>query len=762
MIVYLGVVILVACSLLIGAAISILLGEKRVDARAGLVGFAVLLVAAPAAARLPNGGLVIPAILLLVLGASAATVLRRGRAGLHPVGWVGVAVIAGALAITAIPFYATSRVGLLGVSFNNDTAVHLVWAEGLRSDTMRQLYGTPEGYPLGPHAVLAGFGSLTSIDLDRLLTSMLVAIPILTSLAVLDLLRSMASPLRVVAALLVAFGYLLSGYYGQGAFKESIHVGLLVVFTGGLQRLLDGPPEGRARAAMGLGLIVAAAVQTYSYLALVWYVGAIGIALALLFMRSPRRSCRRGVVRITLTPLLAGAGVFVVALLPELPRLLSFFQQFGASPSGSATGIATTNLGNLAGPLPFAETLGIWPSQDFRLPVPAGAFFAVHTLQVAIGAAAICGVLFLFRQRQVALSAVGLGALAVWFLSDGRQSPYVTAKALVVMTPFVVALALRGLLDDRRAGASSAVAVAGRASRIAMAAVLATALAWSSFGVLRSSAVESTSQRDELLSLRGSLRGGETLFLGIDDHVGWRLRNVPVAYLGYPVPPIPLPLDPAAKYAYGRPLDFDSVAPADLDRFRYVIVNRSAYSSSPPASLRLLQRTRSFELYLRTGPTPQRDLPPKSVGQPGADLRCPQRDGVPERRAIIFPGRPVLSGGAGALSPGAASSVPLTLPRGDWDLALSYVSMLKVRVVLPDHTWVLPASTGRPGNYVGFGRVHSNGHLPPFTVIADRASRLTGASDIANVGSIAAVPVGPKRTVGRRSACGRYVDRLLP
>src|SRR5438067_2455269 len=70
-------------------------------------------------------------------------------------------VAAVGLAAASLPFIATGRVGLLGVSDNADLSAHLMLAEGIRTGH------TPAGldptwyasYPTGPHALA---GSLTN------------------------------------------------------------------------------------------------------------------------------------------------------------------------------------------------------------------------------------------------------------------------------------------------------------------------------------------------------------------------------------------------------------------------------------------------------------------------------------------------------------------------------------------------------------------------------------------------------------------------
>ena len=87
-----------------------------------------------------------------------------------------------ALLVAAIPFYVSGRSGVLGVSLNNDTSVHLVWAEALRSDRMAELYPLPDGYPLAPHALMAALAAVTAIAMDEVLNGLLIATAAVTAL----------------------------------------------------------------------------------------------------------------------------------------------------------------------------------------------------------------------------------------------------------------------------------------------------------------------------------------------------------------------------------------------------------------------------------------------------------------------------------------------------------------------------------------------------------------------------------------------------
>src|SRR5258708_34278364 len=63
--------------------------------------------------------------------------------------------------------------------------------------------------------------------------------------------------------------------------------------------------------------------------------------------------------------------------------------------------------------------------------------------------------------------------------------------------------------------------------------------------------------------------------------------------------------DPVTSNRMAGPgvFDFDSVPSSELDRFTFVILPRSPYTSQPPANWHLVRVLSSYELWGRIGPT---------------------------------------------------------------------------------------------------------------------------------------------------------------
>src|SRR5262249_38723183 len=130
---------------------------------------------------------------------------------------------------------------------------------------------------------------------------------------------------------------------------------------------------------------------------------------------------------------------------------------------------------------------------------------------------------------------------------------------------------------------------------------------------------------------------------------------------------------------YVLPLDFDSVTPEALDRFRWVLTTAGAYRSQPPPNLKLVERTDSYELWKRTGPTPLDRRVLGEKGRPGRLVRCEESGGTPGSLPgassvyVMRPppviGRPESWAPTDQPSAGESISRTLPLPPGRWLLS---------------------------------------------------------------------------------------------
>ena len=224
---------------------------------------------------------------------------------------------------------------------------------------------------------------------------------------------------------------------------------LLLAFVLALEHLCDARATLSWRTLLPAVILVAGGVYTYSYTAIAWFAGTVVIWLLAETASRPRQifsAAGRQRVRAAAAPVGLSVLLLVVLVLPVLSQILSFFSSVGFSPASSAA-IPTSDLRNLIHPLSVYESLGIWWSPDFRVD-PVNGFHAGQLATVAVAALAF-GLLWALRRRQYLLPAAVATSLIIWWRANATQSPYVAAKALVIVAPLVMALTLRALFTVR-------------------------------------------------------------------------------------------------------------------------------------------------------------------------------------------------------------------------------------------------------------------------------------------------------------------------
>jgi hypothetical protein len=771
---YGSALVIVAGSFLLGRAVCTACGGRGRWAGAPLIGLAALMVLADAAISLPGRGVTAAAVCTLAILVSAAVLLWRGplrastwRESVRSSTWrqslrlPGGDLVVGGLALlgASVPFVANGRVGP-GAGIDNDMAIHLLVAEALRSSRMAAIWNVlSSGYPTGPHSAVAAIGTAFDLPLIMVFTGLMLAVVVLTALSAGDLLAAEALWRRVVIGVLCSLTYLVAAFYGEGAFKETIMAGLLLGFVAHLEQVRarwgEATPPRRFALTLPAAVLVAGAIYTYSYLGVAWFGATLVVWVAAEAALAPRLA--RGWISLSnlaaAMPWAAGLlALGLIVLIPIAGDLHTFFNTLGVSP---ATTITTANLGNLLHPLPAIESLGVWWSPDFRQD-PANILHAGELSGLAL-VAVVFGLVQAVRRRQLVLAAAVGACGLIWWYSDRTQSPYVTAKALVISSPVVMAIALRGLLTRWRGPRST------RALLLACGAAFCASAGYSSYRSLQSELVQAPEAGSELAAFHHVTGDATVLFLGVDDWAPWELRDSPVATLSDPTPTVGGAASPPNKpFLGGQSLDFDSVIPNDLDNFRYVITTNTSFASQPPANFHLLASRRLYLLWKRMGPTPQFESiePP---GAPGALLDCR----VPILRHLSAdPGeaslmaKPVTVPGIN-LAPGGAGLVRLPLPAGAWQLSVAYTSIVTTDFAVQGKRYSLPAFLGRPGSYFDVGSVTGEGVGSPIIlrVSAERPSFLSGNLAYMDITRIAATRIPDvRRLVPLRQACGQYVD----
>jgi hypothetical protein len=336
---YVSAGIILLASLLVGRAILLALGRKRASFLEGAVGLATLILVCTVAIRLPGDQATSIACCAILVVASIVFLLMRSGSMTGP--GVGIAIPVGliCLLLASFPFIASGHIGIPGVGINNDMAMHLVDVDYLVDQSRPTPQSVINGYPLGPHSLVATVVSVLGTQPLWGWLGLLVAVPVLTGITALGALGELPGWRRTLGAVLVAFAFLTASVLGIAGFKELIAGLFLVAFALGL-REIEREPEGRIAVVIGLALITAAMIPVYSLPGVAWLVVTAGlwVVAELLQIRAEKGPAGvRAVVRGSMRVVIPAAILLVLAGIAQLPKIIDFIQ------SGSIGNVAGTD-----------------------------------------------------------------------------------------------------------------------------------------------------------------------------------------------------------------------------------------------------------------------------------------------------------------------------------------------------------------------------------------------------------------------------------
>ncbi len=734
--------LLVGGSLVVGQALLVLCGTRRWTALAGPVGLAAWLCLAGVTAGWGGRGPAIAIACGVALVAALAVVARsmpRPPLSLPALAALGLTCLA-----AAIPFIASGHVGILGVGLvNDDMASHLLLADWINERFRPEPVLIDQGYPVGPHALVAGLAALLSASSIDVFAGLTLAIPMLTALVAYGALSGLRPALRGTASVLVALPYLAAAYLAQEAFKEPIVALFLLAFA----LLLARADEMGWRVAVALGVLAAGTTYVYSFPGLLWLGGAAAIWAAFELAKARRASGYQLSSASRLSALVGvgvGVGTLVLLMLPEAGRLADFIDFRALDPDRANEG----GLGNLPGQLSPLEAFGIWPTSEFRLSAsassaPAIIFYAGGLLGVAALALALPRWI---RRHGPALPAALATAALLYVAARAFGTVYTSAKALAIAAPLIALLTLGGLASSAK-----------RPLQI-LAAVFALAAGGSSFLILRQAPVAPTSHADQLAEIRPLVQGEKVLFLGRDNFILYELRGAKpyVAVKNFYVPdtfyaePNPDIANVFSKF------DFDSVTAQTLAEFPFVVTTSASYQSQAPPGYEVVKETTDYILW-RQGTDPSGRTPGEIDAAPGRTGGCPA---ARPRTVSSFATEPIAlpetEWSQTTVESGESATIGIDLPPGSWSVSLQYDATRPITISAEGSEQTLPGNLDfrGPGPYWPAGVI--DGGPQEITVTVEDpplAGRLMGAHSTAHLGPIAAV-----RTGQRGDACGGYVD----
>jgi hypothetical protein len=767
-----------AASVIAGRALLAALGRREWSWLAAPVGLAALVIVAQPLVRLPGRGVTAAAAIGALLVVALAYAWRR------PPGVGAAALVREALPVAlivllaaSIPFALNGRVGVLGEGiYTNDHAAQLFWSEWLATGFGPEPRGIEFGYPLGPQSLAAALAEGTGASVETAFNGLLLAIPVLTALASLAVLREQPPLRRTTAAALVGLPYLAASFLAQSAFKETAMalflVGVAVALTEMNQprdlqadRAVPGGTASRhplAATLAALGVLVLASVLTFSLAGAVWPLAAAAIWLGF-ELAAGRIRLSAGDLAAALRPawpaLAAAAALLAVVAVAQAGTLSGFLDRFGDIQAST---------GRLISSVSPREALGIWPEGDFRADVAGDPEALLATLIGLAGAAAAAW--WWVRRRGAAVPAALAAAVLVYAGARWRGGIHVEAKALAVMAPIAILFVVRALLATDWRGR-------WRTPIAALAVVFVVGAAGSTLLALRAAPVGTEQRAGELETLREEVEGRRVLVLVADRFASYRLRGALVGSPGGYVPSRDVKAREGKRWDQGRALDFDSVTSEVLNEYRFVITANAAYASSPPPQFERVAATPSYTLWKRRGRVPPQEViePPDA---PGAVLDCKRPAGrrLSRRAGVATVGPEPVVGRkrrwrpAASFTAGGVASQTFTLDRGEWAISLQYHSPVPIEREAPGIRAELPASLDGM-----FGFAPGEGQFWPAGTIEVAAAGPVGVSVRQRdrtwlqrqlrveprtwLGSVALTPVAGTRGVPLADACGRYVDR---
>lgn len=639
------------------------------------LGFAAIVVAtyffalADGTAELATPAVVVLALAGLVLGRVRIRALRVDRGA--------AAAVLLAFLMLGAPVFLSGEATFAGYTLLGDHSIHMLLADWVSihgqaspaiapSSYQAALSGYIDtAYPLGAHTALGALLPLTTEDVAWIYHPYLSGIAALVSLCAHRLLREAVDSrlLLVVGSVAAAVPALVFGYFLQGSVKELATV-LLISLLAALTVEARSQPPGPRRAvpfavaaAAGLGVLNLAFLPWLGPLALV--------AAAVVLMRGPLRA--------GLLETAAGAALTAILAIPS-------FTKIGTFRSVAENVLTSENeFGNLAGRLQGWQAFGIWPVGDYRFGLAEKTEIGYVMIGVAVAAAAL-GVVWVLRMRPLGVfAAAASSAIGSWY-AIGRGSPWADGKALMILSPALVLLAVLGVESLRRSGRRFEALVVGLA--------VIGGIAWSDVLAYRSVSLAPRDRMEELAGIGEGFSGrGPTLYVEFEEFAKYFLRESQPVGSSESWQPEPR----AGGTRFGFSSDLDELHPDYVRRHRTLVLRRGPNASRPGADYRLSWTGRFYEVWQRTArPEVIRHLPVGDRLNGSARPSCPA---VAELAAV-------------ARASGAE---------------LAYVRRAGLTSLIPTHFQPLPAEWTIDGN-------------DPLSVQSPQAGRIEGALDFGDGG----------------------------
>ena len=410
--------------------------------------------------------LAVPVVIVLAV---AGLVAGRDRLRALRPDWWALGAAAGVFAVFAAPVFLSGDPTFAGYGVLGDTSIHFVLIDRLMehgrdvSDLAPSSYKSAlEGYfgtayPTGAHTALGAARPLVGQDVAWVFQPYLAVLMALTAGLLYQLAGSVVRPrfARAAIAFVAAQPALVFAYSLQGSIKEIATVWAIALLVALVPLVVGARAQGLWRL-VPVAVAIAAALEVLGLAIAPWLGPLLVATLAALLWQRRRAGWRPTAVEAAV----AGAAAVVLAF-PVFLRAKTFV----SATEGVVT--APSEVGNLFGPLHKVQALGIWPSGDYRFsPDPGRVYDATYVLIGVVAAACVLGVAWCVRRRAwLPLLFLGVSLIG-WGYATARGSPWVDAKALMIVSTPLVFTAMLGAAalvtgGRRPEGALLAAAIAG-------------------------------------------------------------------------------------------------------------------------------------------------------------------------------------------------------------------------------------------------------------------------------------------------------------
>lgn len=561
--------------------------------------------------------------LVVVLGVAGLAIGVRTRRPPAPGLWPAAAAL-GVFLIYAAPVVLSGSATFLGYTLLGDTSIHFTLIDWVMKHGFHAVpLGPPSSshsvianylitsYPLGAHTALGAVRPLVGQDVAWVFQPYIALLAAFTSLSVYALLER-AIPARwllALAAFLAAQTGLVYGYALEASVKEIATVCMIPLLVAVGSDFVAR--RGGVRATIPLAVVTAAGLGILNASILVWFVPILLAVLIGLFAKRGLRSWRTAAIE-------AGAFAILAAAL-SYPSLWVVNKFISNTTSTFTTGANNANeqFGNLLGPLSRWHAFGIWPVGDFRLGLTNHVALAYALIGVAI-LAVVLGLLWALRTASwwplvfVAVSAIG------WGYVTARSTPWGDAKALVIVSPALMATSLMGAASLWRA--------ARRPEALLVAGAIAFGVLWTNALAYHSADLAPRDRLAELGRIGARFAGqGPTLYTEFEEFNKHFLRRMDPSGSdeSWQDDPRGVLVD-GGPGPYGYSIDIDQLAPLYVQHFRTLVLRRSGSASRPPSNYRLEYTGRFYTVWQKAAPssTVIQHVALGDLIQPGAPVRC--------------------------------------------------------------------------------------------------------------------------------------------